>query len=226
MTQSLFITATDTDAGKTLIAQSILRLANAKGKTTLGYKPISAGCQQTANGLRNEDAEILQQQATLSVAYEQVNPIAFVDPVAPHLAAQKCGETIELSQIQRGYQSLFELGADLLVVEGAGGWRLPLGQGMFLSDFVRDAQIPVVLVVGLKLGCLNHALLTYQALLHDGVNVVGWIANQIDPDMLYLQSNIDALHDLIGVPCLGVVPYLKSSQSPDSYININMLFED
>jgi dethiobiotin synthetase len=224
MSQSIFITATDTDAGKTLVAESVLLAANQIGLSTLGYKPVAAGCEATAQGLRNQDALTLQHAASIEIPYEQVNPIAFAEPVAPHLAARRCGEKIDLKCIQYGYVDLCKKSADLLLIEGAGGWRLPLGDGAFMSDFVIRNEIPVILVIGLKLGCLNHALLTYESLQNDGVKVLGWIANQIDPNMLYLQDNIDELHSLIDAPCLGVIPHLTDLTDANQYVNFNPIF--
>lgn len=209
MTKSIFIAGTDTDVGKTFISKAILQRAEKLGLASAAYKPVSAGCELTDDGLRNEDALILQRHSTLNLAYDAVNPIAFADPVAPHLAAQKLAQAIDIETINTGYQNLLGTAADFILVEGAGGWRLPLGQGRFLSDFVKQQRIPVVLVVGMKLGCLNHALLTVEAIERDGVELVGWIANQIDPKMACFQQNIEALTDLITAPNLGIVPFVE-----------------
>lgn len=225
MKNSVFITGTDTDAGKTVIAKAILQIAAQRGLSTVGFKPISAGCSETANGLRNEDALSLQSASSINVTYDEVNPVAFADPVAPHLAALRTKQKINVEQITSAYLHLNSYNADLLLTEGAGGWRLPLGQGQFLSDFVIQHKIPVILVVGLKLGCLNHALLTYQAIIADGVEVIGWVANQIDEQMLYLQDNIDSLKELIPAPCLGVVPRLNNIEQAQDFLTLDVLFK-
>ncbi|MFA3792527.1 dethiobiotin synthase [Aliiglaciecola sp. SL4] len=225
MTHSIFITGTDTDAGKTVIASAILQLAANKGLSTIGFKPVSAGCMQTAEGLRNDDALALQKVSTKQLAYEQINPIAFADPVAPHLAAKRMDVTVDMQQINLAYQQLVNEKADLLLTEGAGGWRLPISEGVFLSDFAIQHKLPVVLVVGMKLGCLNHALLTYQAICVDGLQVIGWVANQIDDQMLYLQDNIDSLKALIPAPCLGVVPKLNNTEQAAEYLSIDGLLQ-
>ncbi|MDO6711630.1 dethiobiotin synthase [Aliiglaciecola sp. 2_MG-2023] len=225
MINSIFIAGTDTDAGKTVIGSAILQLAAKRGLSTIGFKPVSAGCFETAEGLRNDDAVALQRVSTLQLPYEKINPIAFADPVAPHLAAQRMGVTLDLQQITSAYTDLLSANADLLLTEGAGGWRLPLGEGAFLSDFAIQQKIPVVLVVGMKLGCLNHALLTYQAICADGLEVIGWVANQIDEQMLYLQDNIESLKQLIPAPCLGVVPKLKNTEQAAEYLSIDRLFQ-
>ncbi|GAB2680081.1 dethiobiotin synthase [Aliiglaciecola sp. 3_MG-2023] len=225
MSHSIFITGTDTDAGKTVIATAILQLAADRGLSTIGFKPVSAGCSETAEGLRNDDALALLAASTKGMAYERINPIAFADPVAPHLAAKRMGVTVETQKISSAYQYLVNQNADLLLTEGAGGWRLPLSECAFLSDFVIQHKIPVVLVVGMKLGCLNHALLTYQAISADGLEVIGWVANQIDDQMLYLQDNIDSLKALLPAPCLGVVPKLANTKQAAEYLSIERLLQ-
>ncbi|WJG08054.1 dethiobiotin synthase [Aliiglaciecola sp. LCG003] len=218
MTRSIFITGTDTDAGKTFVAAALLKRAYALGLTTAGYKPVAAGCDTTAEGLRNSDALVLQSESHPSLSYLEVNPIAFEAPIAPHIAAALEGRSISLAEISQGYQHLYTQHPDFLVVEGAGGWRLPLGDQRFMSDFVIQHKIPVLLVVGLKLGCLNHAILTREAVLKDGLEVVGWIGNHIDPDMLYGQENIASLRDMFPEPCLGIIPHLKGHQDASDFL--------
>ncbi len=219
-----FVAGTDTDVGKTFVSQAILMAANQAGLKSIGYKPVSAGCEETSEGLRNSDALMLQRNSSVVLQYDEVNPVAFLDPVAPHLAAKKEEINIEVETVSQGYENLLAKDADLVLVEGAGGWRLPLNDSQFLSDFVIQHDLPVVLVVGLKLGCLNHSLLTVEAIKRDGLNLAGWVANQIDPDMLYLQDNIDALHGLISAPCLGVIPRLNVAEQAVSMLKTEMLF--
>lgn len=216
----LFVTGTDTDAGKTLVAQAILHKCAKQGLSTAAYKPVSAGCQLTPQGLRNQDALILQSNSSIALTYDEVNPIAFADPVAPHLAAQKLAQPIDLQLIDSGLQRLRSKKPDLLLIEGAGGWRLPLGPDQYLSDFVKQHRLQVLMVVGLKLGCLNHALLTAQAIAQDGLQLVGWIGSQVDPNMLYLEENIQSLHSLIDAPNLGIVPHLEDYDRAVEYIRL------
>lgn len=221
---SFFIAGTDTDVGKTFIATGLLACAREKGLSTAGYKPVSAGCAKTADGLRNEDAEALLAGSSLELEYSQVNPIAFADPVAPHLAASREGQSISLDEITVGYQVLRDKAPDFLLVEGAGGWRLPLNnQGLFLSEFAVSQQLPVILVIGMKLGCLNHAMLTIEAIQRDGLAIAGWVANHIDTDMLYQKDNLETLKALIDAPCLGVVPKLAEHHQPSEFLDITPL---
>jgi dethiobiotin synthetase len=219
-----FVTGTDTDAGKTFVCQALLMAARAKGLRTVAYKPVSAGCEVTEAGLRNEDALLLQQQCTERLSYDEVNPIAFIDPVAPHLAAARADQSIVLEDLQLGLTRLQHKPADLLLVEGAGGWRLPLNNQFLLSDLAEHANLPVILVVGLKLGCINHALLTAQAIEADGLAISGWVANQIDPNMLYLDENVASLKQLINAPLLGFVPTLASPEAALNHLKTDNLF--
>lgn len=212
---AVFITGTDTDAGKTYVSERLLRLAAQKGKKCAGFKPISAGCEQTYQGLRNDDALRLTQASSIKLPYELVNPIAYLDPVAPHLAALKAKQTISIDTVNEAYNAISERALDFLLVEGAGGWQLPLGQVVnngelteeqwYMPDFVKTHDLPVILVVGMKLGCLNHALLSYQAINASGCSCIGWIANQIDPNMDYYKENINSLKALIPKPMLAEV---------------------
>lgn len=219
-----FVTGTDTDVGKTFVCQALLIAARERGLKTVAYKPVSAGCDVTEAGLRNEDALLLQRHCTESLSYAEVNPIAFIDPVAPHLAADRAEQSIALDDLQLGLSALQQKSADLLLVEGAGGWRLPLNDQQFLSDLAVQAKLPVILVVGLKLGCINHALLTAQAIEADGLQLHGWVANQIDPNMLYLDENIASLKELIDAPLLGRIPRLDSAEAALNYLQIDDLF--
>ena len=220
-TKTFFIAGTDTDVGKTFVASGILQCANARGLSTAGYKPISAGCELTDEGLRNEDALVLQANSSLDLQYDEVNPIAFADPVAPHLAAERNHTAISLNDVSAGYSTLVQKSADFLLVEGAGGWRLPLNNnGQFLSDFVIQQKLPVILVVGMKLGCLNHAMLTIEAIERDGLKLAGWVANFVDPQMMYQQDNLKSLKCLIQAPCLGEIPYLEKANHPSQYIDL------
>jgi dethiobiotin synthetase len=180
-----------------------------RGYQTLGYKPISAGCENINGELQNEDAMQYQQTSTISVPLNEVNPIAYEPPIAPHIAAAQKGETITFDMLAHGLTQLSRYQPDFLVTEGAGGWRLPLGNGQFLSKFPVQHDMKIILVVGLRLGCLNHALLTAEAIKADGGHFAGWIGNHIDPNMLNQAENIDALTEHLGQP-LAIIPFNKA----------------
>jgi len=206
MTKRIFITATDTDAGKTHIACALVNALVRNGKNVSVYKPISAGCENVDGKLINEDAQRLLKQSNTGQTIEQVNPIAFEPPIAPHIAAAKLNRSIEISELQTNFDSLIDEAPDVLVSEGAGGWRLPLGNGKFLSEFATITNQSVVLVVNMKLGCLNHALLTYEAIINDGLTCIGWIANGIE-EMPYFEENLTTLKEQMPAPNLGVVRF-------------------
>lgn len=205
-----FITATDTDAGKTFFACALVR---ALTKTSHAqspnspcnvavYKPISAGCTLDGEQLVNEDAALLLAASNMELALSQVNPIAFEAAIAPHIAAQLENQAINFTHIAKGYSTLCNLAPDYLITEGAGGWRLPLGEGKYLSEFVQDTEQDVIMVVNMKLGCLNHAVLTYQSIVADGLNCVGWVANAYQA-MPYLQENMQELEKLLPMPLIA-----------------------
>jgi dethiobiotin synthetase len=211
--KAFFITGTDTNVGKTLVAAGLLVAAKNKGLTTAALKPVAAGCEKTDEGLRNSDALLLQSVITQSLAYDQINPYALKAAIAPHIAAQQEKRRLSvdrLSGICRGVLS----SAQFLLVEGAGGWRVPLNARETLADLAKNLELPVIIVVGIRLGCINHALLTFEAIARDGLSVAGWVANCVDADMPVLQENIDSLRARLPIPCLGVVPYL-TDVSPD-----------
>lgn len=206
--RTFFITGTDTDAGKTVASRLILNTLSKQSDFTLGIKPISAGCEQTNEGLRNSDALILQKASTIKAPYDVINPIAFGPPIAPHIAAELDNCSISMSDLQTCLEKARMFNPRWLLVEGAGGWRLPLDKnGTYYSDFALQNQMKVILVVGMKLGCLNHAILSAQAIHHDRLQLVGWVANQLSDDMLYYQQNIDTLERLLGAPLLAEIPY-------------------
>lgn len=202
----LFITATDTDAGKTYVAQALVNALVAEKNKVAVYKPISAGCEMVNGTLINEDAKLLLQQSNCQQLIEQVNPIAFAPAIAPHIAAEKEQREITLADIEQGYNQISMIEPDIIVCEGAGGWRLPLGKGKFLSKFVQATQQQVILVVNMKLGCLNHAVLTYQSIISDGLQCVGWVAN-CQEDMPYLAENIAELTTLLPMPKLAQLDF-------------------
>ncbi|WP_333608589.1 dethiobiotin synthase [Arsukibacterium sp.] len=204
-----FVTATDTDAGKTYISSLLLQGFRALGHAAAGVKPIAAGTDQ--QGL-NGDALRLMQHSGLALPYAQVNPICYQAAVAPHLAAQITQQPILESQLTQALQDWQQLALQHLLIEGAGGWLLPISKHRYLADWVAEQRLPVVLVVGMKLGCLNHAMLTVREIERSGCQLVAWVANCIDPQMALLQENITDLQQRIAAPCLGVVPFMPAEQ--------------
>lgn len=202
-----FITGTDTGCGKTEITLGLMAALQARGHRVLGMKPVASGCDRHPEGLRNADAERIRTQGTLAVPYALVNPYAFLPPIAPHVAAAESGVSIDLERIRTTHAELTRQ-ADWVLVEGVGGWRVPLGPECFVDDIPRTLDLPVVLVVGLKLGCLNHALLTAESIQASGLQLAGWIANQVDPDMAALAANLETLQTLIQAPYFGMVPWM------------------
>ena len=207
--QTIFITGTDTDAGKTYVAVALLQGLKALGYRTVAQKPVAAGVN---NAGFNTDALQLQQHATEPLSYELVNPYCLTDAVAPHLAAAKAGLCIEPIILTKELHKLQNVDADIALVEGAGGWLLPLDENSTMADWVIEQQLPVLLVVGMKLGCLNHALLTEREIERSGLKLLGWVANCIDPDMAYQQENISYLQHRLTAPCLGILPYQSEPQ--------------
>ena len=187
---AFFVTGTDTEIGKTTIAAGLLHAARSAGLSTAAAKPVASGCEPTAQGLRNGDALVLLGQCSLALAYEQVNPLAFAPAIAPHLAAREAGVELSAARLHEAVREVLALQADFTLVEGAGGWRVPLLGRENLSDLARLLALPVVLVVGVRLGCINHALLSAEAILGDGLALVGWVANVVDPATSRLEENL------------------------------------
>nr|WP_225737210.1 dethiobiotin synthase [Dyella acidiphila] len=203
----MFVAGTDTGIGKTHSACSLIHALRANGRTVCGMKPVASGCVETPDGLRNEDALALLEATGLPApAYTEVNPLALRDPLSPHLAAAHEGVTIALPPLRTAFDAL-SARYDTVVVEGVGGWRVPLAAELFASDIARSWNLPVVLVVGLRLGCLSHALLTAEAIVADGCRLVGWIGNRVDPQMAAVEENIHTLRTLLPAPCLGILPH-------------------
>ena len=207
MTPGFFITGTDTDIGKTEIALGLVELLKRQGKRVSAMKPIAAGCRNTTAGLRNEDAERLAESASVESDYAELNPYAFEPAIAPHIAAQEQDIRIDIEYLMERFERLAAAG-DVIVVEGAGGWHVPLNDFQTLADLASRMALPVVLVVGIKLGCLNHALLTVEAIQARGLHLAGWVANQIDPEAQRQEENIATLKARIEAPLLGRVPHL------------------
>jgi dethiobiotin synthetase len=204
--RGIFVTGTDTGIGKTLVTVGLMRLLHGAGLKVAGMKPVATGASGPNGRLVNEDALLLQANASIRLDYNQVNPFVFELPVSPHLAAKNVGREIDLQRIRQVYEELAEV-ADCVVVEGVGGWEVPLNERERVADLVRVLDLPVLLVVGLRLGCLNHALLTGRAIDRAGASCLGWIANQVDPDFLLSVENIETLENSFDWPLLATLPF-------------------
>jgi dethiobiotin synthetase len=206
-----YITGTDTGVGKTLASAALLHRLRDTGLRAVGMKPVASGCERTPEGWRNEDALRLQTASDPRPAYDDVNPYPFALATAPQLAARAMGANVDLMRLGDAYARL-AMHADALIVEGVGGWAAPFDARIEQADFVRMLGLPVILVVGLRLGCLNHARLTARAIEADGLRMAGWIGNSIDPQFVEREDYIDLLRDALPAPCLGVLPYAAGAQ--------------
>ena len=213
MSHGVFVTGTDTGIGKTVVSEALLAALNRAGSRGIGMKPVASGCRQTAHGWRNDDALALMAHGAGVADYAQVNPYAFAEPIAPHLAARAAGVEVRLDPILAAFAAL-STNADCLVVEGVGGWAVPLSPTLMQADLVRALELPVVLVVGLRLGCINHALLSARAIAADGCRLIGWIGNRIDPDMARAEDNLATLRERLHAPCFGVLPFAAQPDPP------------
>jgi len=213
--RGVFVTGTDTGIGKTYVSALLVRAHRACGRRAIGMKPVASGCRETAVGLRNEDAEALIAASDPVPAYAACNPYALGPPIAPHIAAREAGIAIALDPIVSAYGTLAAM-ADRVVVEGVGGWSVPLSDALMQADLVRALDVPVVLIVGLRLGCINHALLSARAIVADGCALAGWIANRIDPDMARAEENLETLRARIDAPLLGVIAHASTPSDDDA----------
>ena len=225
MSKAYFITGTSTNVGKTLVAAGVLAAAAKQSLSTLGFKPVAAGCKMTSDGLRNEDALQLLAQTNLPVSYEQLNPVALEPAIAPHIAAAEAGRRLSADRLAGFYRGVMMQRPDFTVVEGAGGWRVPLNDRETFADLAKVMQLPVVLVVGVDLGCINHALLTAEAIQRDGLILAGWVANQVVPKMDRYQDNLATLQRWIPCPMIGEVPHQPgvSAEQVAERLRLNIL---
>lgn len=214
--KAYFITATDTDAGKTFVSTQLLQHWSRQGYKTLGFKPVASGCQQTDNGLRNDDAQKIRAASSVALPYSSINPYTFEPAIAPHIAAQQDGVTIEIQTIAQTILYHQEQ-AECLLVEGVGGWLVPLNEQETMADLAGLLNFPVILIVNLRLGCINQALLTAQAIEQTGLKIAGWIANNAVPEaqstMTHQAENIHSIKERLNAPLLGVLPYLSETDS-------------
>lgn len=218
MKQGFFVTGTDTEVGKTVISVGLIHALQQQGLKVAAMKPVASGCQMTADGLRNDDALALQQAADITVDYQAINPYAFEPAIAPHIAAQQAGVSIDLTKLLQGYQQLKSM-SDAVVVEGAGGWLVPLNANQSIADLAVKINLPVVLVVAIKLGCINHALLTVESIRATGLDLAGWVANDFLDDEQH-DEIIQSITARINAPCLGVVPRLKKADNAGKYLKL------
>jgi len=211
--QGIFITGTDTGVGKTVIACALVRALRQGGRRVSVMKPVASGSFETSKGLRNSDALALMEAAGLPAkAYPEVNPYCFQPPISPHIAAEAAKITVNTHLILENYQRLAAQ-ADWIVVEGAGGWLAPINERETMADLAKALSLPVLLVVGLKLGCLNHAQLSWRAVRADGARLAGWVASVIDPQMSHVAANLEALERRLGEPALALVPHLTDGEA-------------
>ena len=211
MRPDVYVTGTDTGIGKTFASCALLHALRGQGMRAVGMKPVASGCTWLDGGWKNDDALALQQASAVDVAYADINPFALEHPLAPELAARDAGTEVTLPPILDAYARLATK-ADAVVVEGVGGWAAPLSSSLMQVDLVRALELPVVLVVGLRLGCLNHALLSARAIEADGATLAGWIGSHVDPAMARVEDNLKMLQARLLAPCWGVLPHMPNAE--------------
>ena len=207
---SVYVTGTDTGIGKTLASCALLHALRGHGLRVAGMKPVASGCERTDGEWKNADALALQAAGESGIAYADINPFALEHPLAPELAARDAGVEVALPAILAAHARLAEH-ADALVIEGVGGWAAPLSASLMQADLVRTLRVPVLLVVGLRLGCLNHALLSARSIAADGAHLAGWVASHVAPAMERVDDNIAMLRERLPAPCWGVLPHVPDA---------------
>lgn len=212
MSKTWFVTGTDTGVGKTAVSCGLLAAAAGAGLRTAAVKPVAAGCDERG---QNEDALCLQAAMTEELDYSQINPVALHAAIAPHIAAAQEGKRLQANRLAGLSRGVMLGGADFVLIEGAGGWRVPINARETLADLAIELQVGVILVVGMRLGCINHALLTAEAIRRDGLALAAWVANQSGPRMDHHQDNVDTLRQLLPAPLLGDIPFLPEWQASD-----------
>lgn len=208
MEQGYFITGTDTDVGKTWATIALMRYFKSQGKTVVGMKPVAAGCFTQDGQLKNEDALLIQENASLQIDYDLINPYAYALAISPHIAG--IHNPVKLAKVLEGFTCLKDR-AEIILVEGAGGWYAPLNESEDISDLAKALALPVILVVGIKLGCISHAKLSWQAIQNSELPCAGWIAVCLDPSMQKLDETIFTIKMAMNKPLLGVMPYMKKA---------------
>lgn len=217
MARGYFITGTDTEVGKTYVTTKLLDYFNHQGFQTAAIKPIASGAKNTENGLRNEDGLLLQKHASIQFPYDLVNPYCLLPPIAPHIALAYQKSSLTVKELLCACQPILNQTPDITLIEGVGGWLVPLNHRETMADFAVALGFPVILVVGMKLGCINHSLLTFHHLQQSNIQIAGWIANCIDPKMNVLQENIDTLKEKLPIPLISTIPF-----QPEK-VNINLV---
>nr|WP_318382297.1 dethiobiotin synthase [uncultured Enterobacter sp.] len=225
MTEPYFVTGTDTEVGKTVASSALLQAASARGWRTAGYKPVASGSEWTPDGLRNSDALTLQRNSAVPLSYIEVNPYTFEEPTSPHIVSNAMQQPIEARVLSAGLHHL-QAKADWVLVEGAGGWFTPLSDTLTFADWATQEQLPVILVVGVKLGCINHAMLTAQAVRQAGLPLAGWIANDVEPTGKRHAEYLATLRRVLQAPFLGEIPWLEHAaldQQKGHYLDLSVL---
>lgn len=214
MSTGIFVTGTDTGVGKTLVSLGIMAALQARGLRVAGMKPVASGCEHAAEGLRNEDALSLQRQSSVVLPYELINPYAFEPPIAPHIAAEHEQVHIDFAHIHACYNGIASE-VDVVIVEGVGGWLVPLGKDGSVADLAKFLSLPVVNVVGVRLGCINHALLAHAAIARSGLELLGWVANQVEDEIDVLDEVIAGIASRSSAPLLGSNPFNPLARAMD-----------
>lgn len=222
MSKTWFVTGTDTEVGKTAVSCAMLAAANARGLKTAAVKPVAAGCDDNGH---NEDALQLQAEMSESLPYDQINPVALVPAIAPHIAAEQEGRQLKASRLAGYCRGAMLCGADFILIEGAGGWRVPLNRRETLAQLAVELNTDVIMVVAMRLGCINHALMTAESIRRDGLRLAGWVANSPGEVMTNYAENLDTLKDMLSAPLLGEVPNLTPWDAgvASEYIDISAL---
>ncbi|MEE8118070.1 MAG: dethiobiotin synthase [Gammaproteobacteria bacterium] len=220
--KSVFVTGTDTAVGKTLVTLTLMQAWQERGLSVAGMKPVAAGVVAGIEEPRNDDALAILHAGSVAIPYEIVNPFCFTEPVAPHIAAEEENTPIDTATIKRAYEEICAK-ADCVVVEGAGGWLVPTSSSHTMADLVVELELSVLLVVGLRLGCLNHTLLTAESIERSGCNLIGWIGCHLRTDFPKAEQNIITLRDRLGAPCFGIFPFQENVVANDMVKHLESL---
>lgn len=221
MNNGFFITGTDTEVGKTYVSCALLRAFSSHGKRVATMKPVASDCQISEQGLRNGDALQLIANSDCQLPYEIINPYAFEPAIAPHIAAEQAVISINLTHLKQCFQKISS-DAEVTIVEGAGGWLVPLDDRHSIADLAATLELPVILVVGIRLGCINHALLTAAAIREKGIKLAGWIANHVDSECACTEENICSIAQRINAPCLGILPFDPQADATKRSLSLNI----
>jgi len=223
MSNGVFITGTDTGVGKTWFTLALMEAFKEQGCKTNGMKPVASGGSYFNDKLMNDDARLIMESCSEPVNYELINPYVFEQPVSPNFAARQTGVSVEFEQLVTSYNQLASA-CDIVVVEGIGGWRVPLSDKIGTADLVRELELPVILVVGLQLGCINHAILTAEAIKADGVNLCGWVSNQLETGYLHRCDTVDLLNKELSCPNIANLSHMVALDSVKMGKKIDPLF--